>query len=143
MRAKWNASTLVDVTNAISDLDNARDIAVAIEGSSKYAYVPKSLAEIWKCDVSGDTVAVSPAPFNILGLSDSTRYSKAVNFDAAGNLYWTSRFNDDVSGDGGMVYRWDKSQIEGASAGALTEANATWAITPPTNVYSGQARVSP
>ena len=133
MRGQWNASTLVDATNAIADLTNARDVAVAIEGSSKYAYVTRGSAQIQKCDVTANTVATSPAPFNILNLADTTRYSKAVDFDAAGNLYWTSRRTNSTTGDGGMIYRWDKSQIEGVAAGTLTEANATWAVTVATN----------
>lgn len=135
LRAQWNATTLTDVTNADTNTDNARDIAVAIEGSSKYAYVTNGTGQIWKCDVTNDVVAASPAPFNILGLSDTGRYSKGVDFDANGNLYWSSRYDTagSSSGDGGAVYRWDKSQIEGVAAGALTEANATWAVAAPTN----------
>ena len=78
-------------------------------------------------------MAASPAPFNILGISDTNHYPKGVDFDSNGNLYWTRRYTDTSSGDGGAVYRWDKSQIEGAAQGALTEANATWAVAAPAN----------
>ncbi len=136
MRATWNAPTLTDVTNTNTDLMDARDVAVAIEGSSKYAYITRSLAQIWKCDVTNNIVETSPAPFNILNLSDTARYSKGADLDSSGNLYWTSRYNNDVSLDGGAVYRWDRSQIEGVVAGALTEANATWNVQFPTGAVN-------
>ncbi len=131
MRGKWNATTLTDVTNTQADLLYARDIVVAIEGSNKYAYVTASNAQIWKCDVTNDIIAASPAPFNILGLSDTARYSKGVEFDSNLNLYWASRRNN-TDGTGGAIYRWDASLVQAATAGSLTEANASWDVQFPT-----------
>jgi len=137
MRGKWNATTLTDVTNGQgASLIDARDIVVAIEGSSKYAYVTRGNADIWKCDVTNNIIAASPAPFNIQGLSDTARYSKGVELDSAGNLYWASRRNEATNHTGGAIYRWDKSQIEGVAAGALTEANATWDVQFPSGTAS-------
>ncbi len=132
MNGAWNAGTLTDQTNAIADLANARDIDVVVEGANKYAYVSNGTQQVWKCDVTANTVAASPAPFNVLGLTATGRYSKAVDIDDAGNLYWTSRYNNSTSGDGGVVYRWDAATVQSATAGSLTEANASWEVFVPT-----------
>jgi hypothetical protein len=136
MRGRWNASTLTDVTNTNTGLIDARDVAVAIEGSSKYAYITRGYAEIWKCDVTNNVVETTPAPFNILNLSDVNRYSKGVDLDENGNLYWSSRCNETTNYTGGAIYRWDRTQIEGVAPAALTEANATWNIQFPTGAVN-------
>ncbi len=153
MYGKWNASTLTDVTNANTDVLYARDIAVTMQGSDKYAYVANASApaNVWKCLIESGVISSSTPPVNVLGLTDTNHYSKGVDFDSNGNLYFTSRYNDSSSGDGGVVYRWDKATIEAATAGSLTEANASWevflpgsnaegiAITPSGDVYAAIA----
>lgn len=132
MYGRWNDLTLTDVTNGVALIANARDIAVVVEGSNKYAYVALGNSTVYKADVTNNVVVADPAPVNILGLADAGRYSKGVDFDAAGNLYWTTRFNNSSTGAGGAVYRWDAAQVQAAGAGALTEANASWEVTFPT-----------
>jgi len=144
---KYNDTTAVDATNGNTNVANSRDIGVVKQGADKYAYVAQGLATIWKIKIiSGNKLDTTSV--NILGLADTTRYSKNINFDSNGNLYWTSRYTDSASGNGGAVYRWSKAQIEAASAGSLTEANAQWniqlagsngggvAITPNGDVYA-------
>jgi len=129
MTGDWNAPTLTDVTNGDTNVANARDIAVRVEGSSKYAYITNGSSQLWKCDVSTGVVTSSE---NILGLADTARYSKGADVDAAGNLYWTSRYNNSSTGEGGVVLRWSAAQADAATAGSLTEANAEWNISFPT-----------
>jgi hypothetical protein len=153
--AKWNDATLVDKTGgATAELANARDISVRKEGATKYAYVTNGNSTLYKCTLDASNI-VQASPVNIFGLTDTLRYGKGVDFDSNGNLYWTSRYNNSTSGNGGAVYRWDKSQVEAATAGSLTEANATWevfipgsnsegaAITPDGNVYAGCTNEDP
>lgn len=137
--AKWNDVTLQNVTNGNTDVSLARDIAVAKQGTSKIAYVTKGNAAIWACDVTAGQIATTPAPINILGLTKTTLYSKGVDFDANGNLYYTSRYDTAfTSGADAVVYRWDAATVAAATAGSLTEANASWEVTFPTGATNGE-----
>lgn len=139
MYGKWNDTTLVDKTGAATtEMANARDIFVRKEGGTKYAYVTKGSSILYKCTLDASNI-VQASPVNIFGLTDTLRYGKGVDFDASGNLYWTSRYNNSTSGNGGAVFRWDKAQIEGATVGSLTEANATWAVNMPGSNAEGVA----
>jgi len=138
---KWNDVTLQDVTNADANMANARDIAVAMIGTSKYAFIAKGNAAVWVADVTAGSVAASPVSKNILALTKTTLYSKGVDFDANGNLYWSSRYDTAfTSGQDAVVYRWDAAQVADAvtGSGTLTEANATWEVTFPTGSTNGE-----
>lgn len=133
MYGKWNDITLQNATNEVADVSLGRDIAVVMIGANKKAFVAKGNAAIWMADVTGNIVNATPAPINILGLTNTGLYSKGVDFDASGNLYYTVRYDTAIStGAGAVVYRWDAAAVAAATAGSLTEANATWEVTFPT-----------
>jgi len=136
---KWDSLTLTNVTNGSGSLLNARDILVLKQGSDKYAYIARGNSAIWKAKIEGGLISTTTPPINILGLSVTTRYGKGVDVDKYGNLYWSSRYTNSTSGNGGAIHRWSKSQIESAIAGSLTEANAEWEVTLPGSNSEGVA----
>jgi hypothetical protein len=137
MYGKWNDTTLQDKTNGVAAMANTRDISVCKEGATKYAYTTYGTSTLYKCTLDASN-NVQASPVNILSVT-ALRYGKGVDFDANGNLYWTSRYNNSTSGNGGAVFRWDKSQVEGATVGSLTEANAKWAVNMPGSNAEGVA----
>ena len=123
-----------DMVDADPD-DNAtgyswRGCAPTIEGASKYLYIAANNdGSIYKIDVTGDE---TKAPFIQIGggFTTTTYYSKDVEFDSNGNLYWTAR--NDGGTTGGKVYRFDASVIAAAdAAGYLGDATAAWNISVP------------
>jgi hypothetical protein len=114
----------------------ARSIAVHKEGSIKYGYICLGSSQILRCVLSGGVLQASPAPVNIAGFTDTARYGKNLEFDKNGNLYFASRYNNSSTDEGGAVYRWDAAQVASATAGSLTEANASWDIQFPTGALA-------
>lgn len=140
MFAKWDDLTLTDRTNSVTALGSARDICVVKEGSTKYAYVALGSSTVFKAAIDAtNNLVPSPAPINIIGTTITTLYSKGVDFDSEGNLYWTVRYDTtQTSGAGCVVYRWDAATVQSATAASLTDANATWIVTFPTGATNAE-----
>ena len=138
--AKWNDATLTDRTNGVTNLQNARDISVVKEGTTKYAYVALGSSRVFKAAIdSNNNLVASPAPINIINTTLTTLYSKGADFDSEGNLYYTVRYDTtQSSGAGCVVYRWDADTVQAATEGSLTDANASWKITFPTGATNAE-----
>lgn len=126
---KYNDAYATDAVGGVAGLDNARDIAVDKEGGTKYAYLAMGTNVLNKVAISGNQLTGSPT--DILECADVLRYSKSVDFDASGNLYWTSRSNA-TGYVGGAIYRWSAATVAAAGAASLNESNAQWDIQFPT-----------
>jgi hypothetical protein len=105
-----------------------REIVISQEGINKYAYITQA-GTISKTALNAANGEVLSAPVVITSFS-GTRYSKGLALDAQGNLYYTSAGSSNVDGSGGILLRWNASQVAGATpAEPLTEANAVWQVT--------------
>ncbi|MCX7000767.1 MAG: hypothetical protein NT106_10820 [Candidatus Sumerlaeota bacterium] len=139
MYGKWNDITLQDKTGgAITEMANARDISVRREGANKYAYVTLGSSTVYKCalDASNNLLA---SPINVIGTSVSTFYSKGVDFDSNGNMYYSVRYDTTMAtGEGCVVYRWSAADVQSATANSLTTANAQWIVTFPTGASNAE-----
>ncbi|MCX7017856.1 MAG: FlgD immunoglobulin-like domain containing protein [bacterium] len=120
----------------INSANLPRLVAVAKEGSQKFAYFSQGSSTVYKVEVDANNQLTGTGN-NIMSLAVATRYSKEVVFDGSGNLYWSSR-RDGTNGElNGAVYRWNNSQILGnPPATPLTEDNAVWAIQAGPNMSS-------
>jgi hypothetical protein len=128
MFGKYNDVTATDVTNSITTLDGARDIAVCNEGATKYAYVAQGTNVLFKVTISGNLLTGTPT--DIVECVNTGMYSKGVDVDSDGNLYWSVRRDTALtpSGTGGRIFRWSAATIASATAGSLNEANSDWDI---------------
>jgi hypothetical protein len=112
-----------------------RSIAILDDAGTRYAILAYNNNEINVVSLDGSNNATG-AVSNILDTGDANRYSKDVEIDAAGNLYWANRRNDSGTGEGGRVYRWDNATVLAAIAdpvgATLTDANASWIVDAPT-----------
>jgi len=106
-----------------------RDAALQNEGANKYLYYTRSNGFIGKVKITGSTLDHLDQTDNITSLTANT-YSKDLEFDASGNLYWTSRSGAPAP----RVYRWDSADVLAAPGTPLDEANATWVVDFPTTV---------
>jgi hypothetical protein len=139
----WFDQTLstADANSLIAALMYPRTIAVARHAAGKFAYVTRGNGGLSRVPIDNNNQITGPAIEstsntwnNVLAIT-ATRYSKAVQFDNDGNLYWVSR---DVTpaitttGDGGRLYRWNAADVEASASGntfgALTDANAAWVV---------------
>lgn len=129
------SSTLVDADP--TDINSAalpRTVALLKEGTKKYAYFAQGNSIIFKVEVGSDNTLIGTGQ-NIMSLATTTRYSKDIEFDSSGNLYWASRRTTGETG--GAVYRWNNSQILGLPPSpTLTEANAVWNVQAGSNMLS-------
>ncbi|MBN1475890.1 hypothetical protein JXA47_03970 [Candidatus Sumerlaeota bacterium] len=111
-----------------------RGIAILENGGTRYGLVALGSNRIDMFTINTNNQAVGPLQ-DILETSNVNRYSRDVELDAAGNLYWATRTDDINVGLNGRVYRWDNATVLAAIAnptGApLTDANATWIVDPP------------
>lgn len=141
------SGALTNAQNSVVALDNARGVAINVEGGSYYAYVALGNNNVTKALIVNGLVQSSPAPVNLLaGTIDgaTNRYSKNVLFDSAGNLYWVSRHT--ASEANPRLYRWPAALFNNGTmtAGILTDANADWKITfPATATSGGGATITP
>jgi len=133
MYGKYNDLNAADACGGFSVLDNARDIAVVKEGGTKYAYITIGNDIIYKSAITGNQL--SGTPVDIVLCSTATRYGKGVDFDSAGNLYWSTR-RTSTSNTLGAIYRWNAATVQVAAAGSLNEANADWDIQFPTGALN-------
>jgi hypothetical protein len=99
-----------------------RGLEVKTISGTKYAFLTGGTGIINRVVIDGTNNVPDVAAVDILGVS--AVYSRDVRFDAAGNLYYTTR---DVAG--GNIYRWDAALVASAVADSLTPANASWTIT--------------
>ncbi len=99
-----------------------RGLDVRTIGGIKYAFLTGGSGIINRVVIDGTNTVTNVAAVDILGVS--AVYSRDVRFDAAGNLYYTTR---DVAG--GNIYRWDAALVASAVADSLTPSNASWTIT--------------
>jgi hypothetical protein len=125
MYGKYNDDKAADACGGFSVLDNARDIAVVKEGGIKYAYIAQGTNILWKSAITGNSL--SGTPVDILECVNIGLYSKGVDADSAGNIYWSVR-RDNSSGTNGAIYRWSAATVQAATAGSLNEANSDWDI---------------
>lgn len=130
-KGKWNDEFVTNVTDASNPgltAQYARSVAMKKIGSDLFAFMCSGNGAIWKCKITGGRIDQTPgnAPVNISGIV-VTRYSKNVEFDSSGNLYFASR-RAVSDGTGGAVLRWDASVVDTAVAGTLTDANASWFV---------------
>jgi hypothetical protein len=125
MYGKYNDEIATEATNGITVLDGARDIAVCNESSTKYAYVAQGTNVLFKVTISGNLLTGTPV--DILECTNIGRYSKGVDVDSDGNLYYSSR-RDNSGGTNGAIYRWSAATAQAATAGSLNEANSDWDI---------------
>lgn len=133
LSAHFEDEFLINMTNANTSVTNARDIDVVIINGEKFAFITRDNSALHRVNVTGSGLGVGS--INVLGMTVNDRYSKGVDFDPNGNVYWTSRNRTTLTppGQGGAVFRWDADQIASASEGSLSENNAAWHITFPAN----------
>lgn len=128
------SSTLRDTNLVIADpapiqFSNARWVAVRKQGTQKFAYACSGNSVIDRAEINATGNLVAGSKVTLTSLATTTRYSKQVLFDAAGNLYYVTRANTATGTAGGVLYRWSAATVASATAGSLTETNAEWAVT--------------
>ena len=110
---------------------NYRGGAVRTIASVKFAYLASGNSTITRRQIDGTNQILLAPSDNILGLTAANLYSREVLFDAAGNLYWVSRFAGTAGAGNGRLFRWSAALASAAVAASLTEANADWVVTLP------------
>jgi hypothetical protein len=139
-KGKWNDEFITNVTDASNPgltAEYARSVAMKKIGSDLFAFMCSLNGNIWKCKITGGRIDQTPgnAPVNISGIT--TRYSKNLEFDSSGNLYFaTRRLVTPGDGTGGAIQRWDASVVDTAVAGTLTDVNASWLVQFPTGALN-------
>lgn len=98
-----------------------RGMAMQSIMGTRYAFLTGGNGVINRVQVNASNEVPDVAPEDILGVSAD--YSRDVRFDAAGNLYYSSRM-----AAGGNIYRWNQAQVASATVDSLTPANAVWTI---------------
>jgi len=93
-------------------------------------YFTRSNSVVGRVGLNGTTLDSTTFVPNIMALAATDAYSKDVQFDSAGNLYWTTKLG---ATNGPRVYRWNNADVLAAPGVPLTEANASWVIDFPTS----------
>jgi hypothetical protein len=113
-----------------------RSIAIFADGGARTALLTGGEGVMLSVAITSTPPFTASAAFGqIMSLMTTTRYSKDVEVDDAGNIYWASRRESSAAETGGRLYRWDFATVQAAIAnpvGApLTDANASWIVDVP------------
>lgn len=126
----WYFSCLATDTNALDanggfvQLTFPRDVEVVDEGGQLWAYSCGSNSVIDKFKINAAGVAEATS-INVLSPTSmgATLYSKDLEFDSAGNMYFLSR--------DGWLYRWSAAQVQAVTDAASAQvlgASAQWIV---------------
>ncbi|MBI1291709.1 hypothetical protein GC173_10765 [bacterium] len=115
-------ASFADADSAVS-ITNPRDIAVQNISASKFAFLCRG-GNITRFPMTGTAITAASTGTDIVGTISGIAYSKDVEFDADGNLYW-------VTQAGLKLFRWDAATVAAATAGSLLDTNAAWVVTFP------------
>ena len=113
-----------DASNGQTLLTSPRDVEVVDEGGQLWAYscTGNSVIDKFKINSAGIAQATSVNVLSAASLG-ATLYSKDIEFDSAGNMYWVSR--------DGYLYRWSSTLVQDVTASTsapILGASAEWVV---------------